>query len=440
MKIINDFRVARTSLIKNSPFIFSFIEHMRFYLDPSVESTVIKDNTIHFSPQLMNVTLETLLYEMTHVALHVAFLDRERYRVLMKIGDDENLCRRAWNDACDYVNDNILAENHIGSVFRLPIDVPSEYNTKESVYQYLITEYSKSQPAPRKNNDLFGMLPPMGGGGSGDGDGDGDGDGSGNNQSEDKQDNDGNNSESNGSGDGNGNDQQDDKILLFEGSLAKTIDQAPIKYDALKSAATKSFVYAKGIGTIAANMLREINAVVEGHVNWRMLVKQHMSSYIGKFRRSSYSKRNRKVPILPGYTSYGYPDIYVAMDTSGSISEQELKDFLSETYGVAKQLNTHIHLFTFDGNSYYTGKIKRKADIAKLAKTLRGGGGTNIKPVLTEICKLKSHKDYVLIFSDGYIFDADDYQTIDMVNSLKGILLYTGDAPKNWCIPKIHMV
>ena len=91
------------------------------------------------------------------------------------------------------------------------------------------------------------------------------------------------------------------------------------------------------------------------------------------------------------------------IDTSGSISDHELKEFLSEIVNIAKSFaNVNMRVITCDCQIYddYTienGNIEKIMNIK-----IKGGGGTSHIPVFEYVSKNYPNARILICFTDGY--------------------------------------
>ncbi len=98
-------------------------------------------------------------------------------------------------------------------------------------------------------------------------------------------------------------------------------------------------------------------------------------------------------------------EVIVAVDTSGSIGEKELVDFVSEIIGLAKAFQERIHmtLITCDAKIQNTYEIAN-GNIEKIKNEvkMRGGGGTSFTPVIDWINENKRDAKLLIYLTDGY--------------------------------------
>jgi predicted metal-dependent peptidase len=112
---------------------------------------------------------------------------------------------------------------------------------------------------------------------------------------------------------------------------------------------------ADGAGNLPAGVRRILKDLTEPKMNWRELLRMQLESTI----KSDYTwmRTGRKGwdmdAIMPGMKLEPMIDIAVAIDTSGSIGEAMLKDFLGEIQGIMESFPAYkIHVVSFDTETY----------------------------------------------------------------------------------------
>ena len=114
-------------------------------------------------------------------------------------------------------------------------------------------------------------------------------------------------------------------------------------------------------------------------------------------------------------------NIIVAIDVSGSISETEARQFVSEVYFLINNIVNSLTIYFFDTKILKMEIIKNKNDLKTKINKIPLGGGTDFKSVFDEPqIKKATHDDIMIIFTDGY----DDYP--DNRKNFRGDVL--------WCI------
>jgi len=179
--------------------------------------------------------------------------------------------------------------------------------------------------------------------------------------------------------------------------------------DRWRGAVENAQMVAKTAGKEPFGLLREIEAFLKPKLNWRRLLRAAISSGLQK-HVSTWKRPSRKHSDFPGYQKYGVRRVHALVDTSGSISEEELRDFLSEVYGAARL--SQVVVRAWDAQVYEKIDVKSPSDARKLARKMRGGGGTTISPALKAALRELRSGDVVVVFTDGYLFDEDEAQPL----------------------------
>ena len=106
-----------------------------------------------------------------------------------------------------------------------------------------------------------------------------------------------------------------------------------------------------GADNVPGDMKRMIRDLIEPRLDWRELIRAQIESSL----KSNYTwmRPNRKgwhMPaILPGMDRDVKIDVVLAIDTSGSISQEMLTDFVSEVAGIMEQYEDYrIRIWQFD--------------------------------------------------------------------------------------------
>lgn len=174
-------------------------------------------------------------------------------------------------------------------------------------------------------------------------------------------------------------------------------------------------------------LLAELDSILRPKVDWRALLRAAVS--IGLQRHISTWKRlSRKSDNFPGFQRFGLREVYTLIDTSGSISKQELEQFLGEIYGAAKCAKVLVRCF--DADVYERLEVKRPSDAKVIAKKMRGGGGTRITPALKKTLQEMRSGSVVVVMTDGYLFDEEEAKPLftAIATRGKGVIVTTCKA------------
>lgn len=103
--------------------------------------------------------------------------------------------------------------------------------------------------------------------------------------------------------------------------------------------------------------------------------------------------------IYPGQMAYK-PKIRLAIDTSGSMSENEYRKVLSEAQGILREFSTSIETVCVDAKA---GEVFKVHNIEDITRSLTGGGGTDMTAALRQVAdeKPRERPDVLIIGTDG---------------------------------------
>ena len=157
-------------------------------------------------------------------------------------------------------------------------------------------------------------------------------------------------------------------------------------------------------GTTPAGVLRDMSALENPELSWLQIIQGRFSK--NEKRKTWKFPNKRWLPMyFPAHVKEKGLKAVIAIDTSGSMSESELSQALTEIWGLSQQFKS-IHLFitTCDAKVHDIFEVKngnktRLFDIIKF----RGGGGTSSVPVFDMIKKnYRDAIDCLIFFTDLY--------------------------------------
>ena len=169
--------------------------------------------------------------------------------------------------------------------------------------------------------------------------------------------------------------------------------------------ATMQAAQAAGAGNTPANIARMIKELTEPKMNWREILRQQIQSTIRN--DFTFQRPNRKGwhvgAVLPGMNFEETIDICVSIDMSGSIGDDQAKDFLSEIKGIMQEYKDFkIKLWCFDTSIYneadYDGYTMDEFDEYQPA----GGGGTAFEANWEYMKEHDINPKKFIMFTDGY--------------------------------------
>jgi len=160
-------------------------------------------------------------------------------------------------------------------------------------------------------------------------------------------------------------------------------------------------------GKMPASLQRLVDDLVEPKINWRDLLQQNIQSCITD--DFTWMRPNRKHMyggiFLPTLDKDDTIDIAIAIDMSGSISDDMAKDFLSEVYGIMQMYNDfNISVLCFDTQVYNFQKFTKDSADDLLTYECKGGGGTEFMAFWKYWMDEQIEPKKAVIFTDGYPF------------------------------------
>jgi predicted metal-dependent peptidase len=162
---------------------------------------------------------------------------------------------------------------------------------------------------------------------------------------------------------------------------------------------------AAGAGNVPASIARMIKELTEPKMNWREMLRQQIQSTIKN--DYTFMRPNRKgwhmSAILPGTNYDETIDICVAIDMSGSIGDEQAKDFLSEIKGIMEEYKEFkIKLWCFDTSIYNEQDFDGYNMDEFMDYEPMGGGGTDFDVNYEYMKENNITPKKFIMFTDGY--------------------------------------
>ena len=128
----------------------------------------------------------------------------------------------------------------------------------------------------------------------------------------------------------------DDSSASPEQQAANQMAKERLK-NAMKEAANEASQSAKGWGTMSAAVKEEILKRLETKVDWKKVLRYFIKTSQRASRRSSVKRINKRYAYIhPGKKVQRQAKIAIAIDQSGSVSDDMLASFFGELNGLAK--------------------------------------------------------------------------------------------------------
>jgi predicted metal-dependent peptidase len=170
---------------------------------------------------------------------------------------------------------------------------------------------------------------------------------------------------------------------------------------------------------------RELAELLEPKINWREVLRDFVKSTCNAKDASSWRRVNRRFlstgMYMPTLIGEKVGHLVIAVDTSGSVGDEELGEFLSEVKGIAEEVNPACVDLLYWGSSVVQHETYGDGEAANIIASTRpkGGGGTS-PSCISEYLKEKNIKpECVIILTDGCV--GDDWGS-------------EWTAPTLWCI------
>ncbi|MBC8519031.1 MAG: hypothetical protein H8D24_01300 [Gammaproteobacteria bacterium] len=155
-------------------------------------------------------------------------------------------------------------------------------------------------------------------------------------------------------------------------------------------------------GKLDGAMARMVDHFLQPRLPWRMMLAHYMTARA----RDDYSylrpsSRRGSGAIFPSLRS-GQLDVVVAIDTSGSVSIDEIGEFVSEINGLKGQIRAGVTLLMSDQE--IVGEPVRFEPWEPMevqSELIKGGRGTSFNPVFRWLEQQDSQPDILLYFTDA---------------------------------------
>jgi predicted metal-dependent peptidase len=169
----------------------------------------------------------------------------------------------------------------------------------------------------------------------------------------------------------------------------------------LKSAAEETMKSsASGIGSIPAELRSLIEKLLKPEppvFNWKNYFKRVVGNSTQMFQKKNRKRESRRFEDFSKTQIKFKQKILVAIDTSGSINDEDLKDFFTEVHHMYKS-GVAIDILECDCHIGRVYEYKGKPDCK-----ITGGGGTSCVPIVEYLEERKGVYTTTVYFTDGYL-------------------------------------
>jgi predicted metal-dependent peptidase len=379
MTIAEDLKRIRAALCSDAPFFTSLLHKARILESKAVPTVGVDERTnIYINPDFWaNLSFQSKTWIMGHEVIHAAFLVPQREKAWVK--DPRGSEHLLWNIAADAVANNLLEK-----FIRCPDELKGFIVTPRTIA--MMTDVSSEEIEKMSVEEIFRLLLR----------------------------------------------NKDIKIEIEGDIYHEGLDGTPIQggdpifergspseiKEAWKEHVSKAYMAQKCIGTVPEELERCVGELIEPAIDPRSLIRRAIRYGLGKLFISDWRRPSRRHPdFLPWIRKLKVPSIWALVDTSGSISEEELSLFLGTVYEFAKQ--TKIHVICWDAKAYKPVTAQKPAEvISKVCKRIRGGGGTVIRDALEKLLPAMKKGDAVLVLTDMEIYDLHESRVQELLATI----------------------
>ena len=208
-----------------------------------------------------------------------------------------------------------------------------------------------------------------------------------------------------GEGQGAGLDEHD-----WEGAQEMTAEEQRDLTQEIDQAARQGALLA---GKVGSGGNRAIDQLLRSEVDWREALREFVTETCRGNDDSTWrrpSRRHMAMNILrPSGITERVGELVIAIDTSGSIGQQELTRCLSEIKGVCDTVKPEsVRVLYWDtkvcGDEQYGGTGTPLEQLTQTTKP-KGGGGTDVQCVPDYIRDKNINAQAVIVLTDGYLRD-----------------------------------
>jgi predicted metal-dependent peptidase len=155
-------------------------------------------------------------------------------------------------------------------------------------------------------------------------------------------------------------------------------------------------------GRMSGIMKRLVEELLQPRLPWRMLLARYLSAQArDDYSYTRPSTRRGEPAIFPSLKS-SQLNAVVALDVSGSVTDKELQECLSEINAIKGQLRAKVTLIACDKEIIQGFPINFEAwEEAQLPHEIQGGGGTDFRPIFTWAAQQDQAPDILLYFTDA---------------------------------------
>jgi len=359
---------ARTRLILDRPFLGTLVLRLPLQATPPQRCKTIGTDVraLYYNPEYIgSLSLEQTQFVLAHEALHCALshFARRQHRI-----------KQRWDIACDLAINPLLIEEGLKPPPGVLLRSGFEGMMAEEIYSYIQDDeqeqphddhlYDQENPA----ESASGSQPP------------------------------GRNTEPGGAG-GAGRDESPVASGNTPQPLSETEQQQlAVQWRQRLAGAAQQ---AMQTGKLGAAMARLVDELLQPRLPWRMLLARYMTAVA----RDDYSymrpSRREGSALLPRLKS-SQVDVVIVLDTSGSINDTEMCEFITEINAIKGQIRARLTLHACDARLCEHGPwIYEPWEAFSLPEHIQGRGGTSFTPAFEWLETEGRQPDLLVYFTDA---------------------------------------
>ena len=369
-------RVMAARIVAQSrwPYLSTLLFNLKIVESAEVATLAVDEGwRMYYSPEfVMAQTPEALATMVLHEALHCVNQHGPRFRALAQPSERHV----AWNSAGDVGINHVLDEAHMpwGDFAPLRFTDLAKFEVKpematEKIY-FTIVDYINEHPDEFQSQSDCGSVV--------------------------------------------GGKARDYEIARSDsGNPAIKSDQQDVIRDQVAQEIL-NYARIKGIGSLPGFLLRWAEDLLEPKIDWRKAFagafRSSLATVLGRrdyvytrpSRRQSAMRTGSHEIILPSMRKPAPPAIAIVVDTSGSVSIDEIKMFLTEVDGIVKAngISSGVTVIPCDMEVGEIQKLRSRGAITTLR--LHGGGGTDMGVGIAAAGLLRPTPKIIVVFTDGY--------------------------------------
>ncbi len=154
-------------------------------------------------------------------------------------------------------------------------------------------------------------------------------------------------------------------------------------------------------GKLGGEMARMVDHLLQPQLPWRTLLAHYLSSSAREDYSWSRPSRREGDYLLPSLRSHQV-DLVIGLDTSGSIKQAEIDEFIAEIDALKGQISARVTLLPCDAALAENAPMLFEPwDVFQCPKGIRGGGGTSFRPVFEWVDRQGQIPDVLVYFTDA---------------------------------------